>query len=118
MNDLTPHYSPYMKAGNLIFTSGQLPLIDTKLKISATGIEAQTRLVLEKIENLLRQEGLSKNDIVKTTAFLTNIADWDIVNAIYKDFFGEHKPARSIIPVGQLHYGCLIELEAVAYVGD
>ncbi len=75
---------------------------------------AQTRLVLDKVENILREYGLTKRNIVKTTAFITDIESWEEVNEIYAEFFGDYKPARSIIPVSDLHFGCLIELEAIA----
>jgi reactive intermediate/imine deaminase len=112
---MIPHYSPYKKADGWLYTSGQLPLIDGKTKQCPDGISAQTLLVLQKVEALLAQEGLSKGDIIKTTAYITDIDYWAEVNAVYADFFGAHKPARSIIPVSKLHYGCLIELEAIAY---
>jgi len=111
---LTPHYSPYVKRGDLVFTSGQLPLIDPVNKIAAEGIKEQTRLVLKKIEKILSECKLEKRHIVKTTAFITNMEDWGAVNEVYAEFFGEIKPARSIIPVSALHYGCMIELEAIA----
>ncbi len=56
--------------------------------------------------------------MIKTTAYITNISDWGIVNEVYNQFFGEHKPARSILPVSDLHLGCLIELEAIASLPD
>ena len=118
MSQIQPHYSPYIKANNLIFTSGQLPLIDRATKKNAVGIRAQTMLVLKKVENLIASEGLTRKDIIKTTAYITNINDWGIVNEVYYEFFGEHKPARSIIPVSDLHFGCLIELEAIASLPD
>jgi len=109
-----PHYSPFVKMGNLLFTSGQLPLLDREKKEAPETIEAQTLLCLQKIENIVIENGLTKKDILKTTAFIADIADWGAVNKVYASFFGEHKPARSIIPVKKLNYGCLIEIEAIA----
>jgi len=114
MANIPPHYTPLTKAGDLYFTSGQLPLLNRETKEVAEGIKAQTRLVLEKAEALLKNEGLDMSHIIKTTAFITDIDDWGAVNEVYAEFFGEHKPARSIIPVRDLHFGCLIELEAIA----
>ena len=108
-----PHYSPAIQSGDLIFTSGQLPLLDRISKQTPQGIKAQTRLVLEKVESIMKEFGLSKHHIIKTTAFITDIDYWGEVNEVYVEFFGEHKPARSIIPVPNLHFGCLIELEAI-----
>ncbi len=115
MSKTIAHYSPYTRAGGWLHTSGQLPLLDSDTKKCPEGVTAQTLLVLQKVESLLEQEGLTKNDIIKTTAFITDINYWAEVNAVYSSFFGNHKPARSIIPVSKLHYGCLIELEAIAY---
>ena len=109
------HYSPYTTANGWLFTSGQLPLLDRETKKIAVGISAQTLLVLQKVEALLQEQNMTKEYIIKTTAFITNIEDWGAVNAVYAQFFGDHKPARSIIPVSELNYGCLIELEAIAY---
>lgn len=113
MANAPSHYSPIVSFENLLFTSGQLPLVDPKLKIVAEGIEAQTVLVLQKVENLLEAYNLDRTHILKTTAFICNMDDWSAVNEVYAKFFGDHKPARSIIPVSELHYGCLIELEAI-----
>lgn len=117
MASIAPHYSPLVKSGDLYFTSGQLPLLNRETKEVADGIKAQTLLVLEKAEALLKAEGLDRTHILKTTAFITDINDWGAVNEVYAQFFGDHKPARSIIPVRDLHFGCLIELEAVASKG-
>ena len=108
------HYSPYIKSGSLIFTSGQLPIINPETKEVPKEVKAQTLVVLQKVEDLLKEEGLDRRAIIKTTSFITDINDWPIVNEAYIEFFGEQKPARSIIPVSNLHYGCKIELEAIA----
>ncbi len=109
-----PHYSPCVRLGNLVFTSGQLPLLDRATKEAPESIEEQTLLCLQKIEQLIATHGLSKESIIKTTAFISDIEDWGAVNQIYADFFGQHKPARSIIPVKKLNFGCMIEIEAIA----
>lgn len=103
-----------VSSGDLYLTSGQLPLLNRETKEVAQGIKAQTLLVLEKVETLLKAKGLDRNHIIKTTAFITDINDWAAVNEVYAEFFKGHKPARSIIPVSDLHFGCLIELEAIA----
>lgn len=111
---LPPHYSPSIKAGNLIFTSGQLPILDRVTKKTPEGIKEQTRLVLKKVELIMKEYGLDRSNIIKTTAFITDINYWDDVNEVYAEFFGEIKPTRSVLPIANLHYGCLIELEAIA----
>lgn len=111
---IPPHYSPSIKTGNLIFTSGQLPILDRITKATPDGIKEQTQLVLNKVELILREYGLDRTNIIKTTAFITDIEYWDEVNEVYADFFGDFKPTRSVLPISNLHYGCLIELEAIA----
>lgn len=109
-----PHYSPVIKSGDLIITSGQLPIINRETKEVPEGIAEQTLVVLKKVEAIMKQYGLSKRHIIKTSAFITDIAYWDQVNDVYAAFFGDdYKPARSILPINSLHYGCLIELEAL-----
>ncbi len=108
------HYSPSVKFGNLVFTAGQLPLLDRNTKEVPPTIEGQTLLTLQKVEQVLSEHGLNRNHVIKTTAFIADVADWGAVNQVYAQFFGEHKPARSIIPVKKLNYGCLIEIEAIA----
>ena len=112
---LPPHYSPAIQAGKFVFTSGQLPIITKDPLKGPKSIEAQTELVLSKVIEILSNYGMDKSHIIKTTAFITNIDDWDPVNKAYVDFFDNLKPARSAIPVSKLHFGCRIELEAVAY---
>ena len=112
----TPHYSSSVRSGNLIYTSGQLPILDRDKKTTPDGIEKQTMLVLEKVEQILKEYGLTKRHIIKTTAFITDVNDWGKVNEMYAAFFGDYKPARTVLPVGALHYGCLIELEAIASI--
>ncbi len=111
---IPPHYSSSVRAGNLIFTSGQLPLLDRVSKKTPDNIKDQTLLVLQKVAEILNEYGLTKRHIVKTTAFITDIAYWDDVNEVYAEFFGLYKPARSVLPINELHFGCLIELEAIA----
>jgi len=110
-----PHYTPIVRHKDLLFTSGQLPILDRATKLCPEGIMAQTLLVLQKVEDLLTGYDLDRRHIIKTTAFITDISHWATVNEAYHQFFGpDHKPARSIIPVAQLHFDCLIELEAIA----
>ena len=91
------HYSPSVSFGDLIFTSGQLPVIDPVTKEVPESIEEQTLVTLQKIEVLLKEKGLNRRHILKTTAFITDGADWAKVNQVYADFFGSHKPARSLL---------------------
>lgn len=106
------HYSPVIAHDGTLYLSGQLPkLADGSIP---EGIQAQTQLVLDKLDHLLRHSGSSRHLVLQVRIYLPDVQLWDQVNAIYAAFFGEHKPARCVVPTRELHYGCLIELEAVA----
>lgn len=109
------HYSPAIKAGNLIAVSGQLPIDPFTGKKYDGGIKEQTLRALQNIEAVLQSAGATKDDIVKTTAYISDISLWNEVNAVYAGYFGEHKPARTIVPTRPLHHDCLIEIDAMAY---
>ena len=108
------HYSPIVEHGGTLYISGQIPRrADGSIP---EGITAQTQLVLEKLGSLLTAAGSSTDRVVQVRIYLPDIALWEEVNQLYADFFGSHKPARCVVPTTPLHYGCLIELEAVAAV--
>lgn len=107
------HYSQCIESNGLLFISGQLP-IDPVTKEIPESIEQQTYIVLQKIQIILESAGSSISKVVLMRIYISNIELWDNVNKVYSEFFGEHKPVRCVIPVGKLHYGALIEAEAVA----
>jgi reactive intermediate/imine deaminase len=109
------HYSPVVEHGGLLYLSGQLPT-DPGTGAVPDGIDAQTRLALSKVKVLLEASGSSLNKLLQVRIFLSDISDWSSVNEVYKEVLGDHKPARCIIPVGKLHYGALLEIEAVAFI--
>lgn len=79
-------------------------------------IEAQTQLTIEKIDLILTEAGSSRQQVIQMRIYISDIALWGKVNEVYTWFFGNHKPVRCVVPVGKLHYGCLIEAECVAGV--
>jgi len=101
----------------ILYLSGQLP-IDPVSKHIPANIEDQTRQVLANIEFLLIESGSSKNHVLQMRVYLSDIKLWDKVNKVYSQFFGDHKPVRSVVPTRELHFGCLIEIEATALVID
>ncbi|WP_331775520.1 RidA family protein [Sulfurospirillum sp. 1612] len=105
-------YSQAIKVGDFIYTSGQIGL-DTQ-GVLAEGLEAQAKQVLNNLSAVLQEGGSDLGHVVKTTIFLANMEDFAKVNAIYADFFGEHKPARSTVAVKTLPLNALIEIEVVA----
>ena len=103
-------YSQAIMAGGLLYTSGQLGL-DPETGALPESIEEQTKQSLKNIQAILEEAGLQKTDVIKTVVFLKNMSDFAVVNGIYADFFGDHKPARSCVEAAQLPKGGLIEIE-------
>ena len=106
-------YVQAVKAGNMLFSSGQLGLIPETGALPE-GVQAQTRQSLANIQAILDEAGFAKSDIVKTTVFIKDMNDFGAVNAIYADFFGDSKPARSCVEVARLPKDGLVEIEFVA----
>ena len=111
------HYSQCIEHNGILYLSGQLP-INQNSKITPKSIEEQTDLVLKNMEAILNEAGSSKNNVLQVRIYLSNIELWDKVNDRYSLFFEEHKPVRCVIPTRELHFGCLIEIEATAVLKD
>jgi|SRR6266480_4014397 len=107
-------YSQGVRVGSTVYYSGQIPLDPKTGQLVSGGIDAQTRRVLENITGLLKAEGLSFDNIVKTTIFLADIGDFQAVNEIYGSYFKQAPPARSTIQAGALPKGARIEIEVIA----
>ncbi len=110
------HYSQALQYNDTIYVSGQLPVNPFTGEPVKGDIEEQTLQVLENIETILKDSGSDKKKILKTTVFISDMSNWSRVNEVYKGFFGKHKPARAVVPTRELHYGVLIEIEAVAAI--
>lgn len=106
-------YSQAIKAGGLLFTSGQIPYTKDG-KLAGESIEEQTKQVLANLEAILDEAGLKFDDVVKTTIFLADINDFSKVNEIYGATFNAHKPARSCVEVSRLPKDVKIEIELIA----
>ena len=107
------HYSHAVIAGGMVYLSGQLPFaLDSKILPEGAG--AQTRQVLENVRAVLETCGALMDDLVSVQVMISDINLWPEVNQVYSEFFGNHKPARTVIPCGELHYGALVEVTAVA----
>jgi 2-iminobutanoate/2-iminopropanoate deaminase len=107
-------YTPIVRAGEWLVCSGQLGLRDGALVDG--GVRDQTRQAIANLAALLAGEGASLADVVKTTVFLAHISDFALVNEVYVEGFGDHRPARSAIAVAALPMGGLVEIEAWARV--
>src|SRR5512133_400191 len=110
-------YSQGIKAGEFAFFSGQIPLDPATGEVVSGGIEAQAERVMANMQAVLTAAGLGFDDVVKTTIFLTNLADFAVVNTIYGRCFGAVPPARSTVQVAALPRGVAIEIEMTAYCG-
>ncbi len=112
------HYSQAIVHGGLVFVSGQLAIDPETRKPRAGTIEEQTQLALENLAAIVVAAGSSVERIVKTTVYVSDIELWGRVNATYAAFFGEHRPARAVVPTRDLHFGCLVEIDAIATVDE
>ena len=110
------HYSPGIVSNGLLFISGQLSIDPDTRQVAQGGIEEHTRLALNNLDRVLKEAGVERSSVVQCRVYVSDINNWDKVNVIYSEFFGEHKPARIVVPVSKLHFGCLIEIEAIAEV--
>jgi 2-iminobutanoate/2-iminopropanoate deaminase len=108
-------YSQAMRIGNLVFTSGQIPL-DTSGNLVEGGIEEQTKQVLKNLTAIAESVGATLADTVKATVFLKDMNQFAAFNAIFAEAFGSHKPARSTIEVARLPRDVLIEIELILAV--
>ena len=107
-------YSQAVQVGDFVYTAGQIPLVPETGKLIEGGIEEQTRQVMQNLAHILEAAGSSLAHIVKTTIFVTNLADFATVNKVYGSFFVGDPPARSTVQVAALPVGANIEIEAVA----
>lgn len=110
------HYTPGIISNGMLYISGQLSIDPDTRKVPEGGIEAHARIALANVERVLKATRLSRNDIVQCRVYVSDIDKWDTVNQVYAEFFGEHRPARIVVPVGKLHFGCLVEIEAIVEV--
>ena len=109
-------YSQAIKAGGLVFVSGQLALRPGDKELSGGEISAQTEQVFANLRTILEQAGSSLDKLVKTTVFLQNLGDFAGMNEVYAKHVGDRPPARSTVEVAKLPSGALVEIEAIAVV--
>jgi len=109
-------YSQGTRAGDFVYTAGQIPLDPATGKMVEGGIEAQTRQSLTNLKAVLEAAGASLDSVMKTTVFLLDMGEFAAMNGVYAEFFGENPPARSAVQVAALPLGARVEIEAVALV--
>ena len=109
-------YSHAVTVGNLLFTSGQIPVNPETSSLVEDEITAQTEQVIKNLESILKSQDLSLNNVIKTTVFLKDMKEFADFNSAYEEKFGTHKPARSTIEVSSLPLDSRVEIEAVAEI--
>ena len=107
-------YSQAIRVGNLVYTSGQIPIDPATGAFVEGGIKEQTRQSLTNVRAILSEAGLAMSDVVKTTVFMADMNDFAEMNGVYAEFFAEPYPARSAVAVKTLPKGALVEIEVVA----
>ncbi len=110
-------YSQAVQVGNLVYTSGQIPVDSETGMIVEGGVKEQTRQSLTNVKAILQEIGLTMSDVVKTTVFMADMGDFADMNSVYSEFFTEPYPARSAVAVKALPKGALVEIEVVAEIG-
>jgi len=108
------HYAQAVIHGETVYVAGQLPVRPHTGECCTGDIEAQTEQVLHNLAAVLAAAGSGLDQVLKTTVYITDIGLWDRVNDVYGRVFGDHRPARAVVPVPELHHGFLVEIEAVA----
>ena len=107
------HYSQAVAAGGLVFLSGILPA-RTDVDPAVADFDTQCASVFDQCEKVLRAAGCTFDDVVQCTAYLAGVEHWPAFNTFYAGVFGDHRPARAVVPVPALHYGFLVEVQLVA----
>ncbi len=111
---------PYVQArkvGPFLFTSGQVGFVPETGEFAGDDVVAQTKQVLRNLAAVVRAAGGDLTHIVKTMVFVKDMNDFAVVNGVYAEFFGDHKPARSCVEAARLPKDALVEIECVAYIG-
>jgi 2-iminobutanoate/2-iminopropanoate deaminase len=112
------HYSPGVVHNGLVYVSGQLPM-DLKTREPFTGpIEEQTELSLRNVEAVLKAAGSGLDHVLQMTIYISDMELWGAVNKKYAEMMGDHRPARAIVPVKDLHFDTKIEIQAIAAVNE
>ena len=107
-------YSQAIQVGNLVYTSGQIPINPATNSFVEGGIKEQTRQSLSNVQAILKEAGLNMGNVIKTTVFMADMNDFAAMNEVYAEFFAAPYPARSAVAVKTLPKGALVEIEVIA----
>ena len=108
------HYAQAIRSGNTLYISGQLPIRADKAPLSDMAFDTQARQAIANMLAILKAAGAQPSDLCRVTAYIVGVENWPRFNAVYADMLGTATPARSVVPVPELHYGYLVEIDAIA----
>lgn len=108
------HYAQAIRAGDMLYVSGQLPIRADKAPLDDMGFAAQARQAIANMLAILEAAGGTPADLCRVTAYIVGVENWPEFNRVYADMLGDARPARTVVPVPELHYGYLVEIDAVA----
>ena len=107
-------YSQAVKAGNLLFVSGQVPFVPETMEIVEGDVKAHTAQSLKNLQAILKEAGADFSNVVKTTVFIKDMNEFAQINEVYAEYFGENKPARACVEVARLPKDVKVEIELIA----
>lgn len=108
-------YSQGVLTGNTLYISGQIPFVPETMTLISNDIKDQTRQSLKNVLAVVEASGMQKENIVRCGIFMTDLSDFTLMNEVYQEFFGDHKPARAAVEVSRLPKDVSIEIDAIAY---
>ena len=109
-------YSQAVKAGNMLFVSGQVPFVPETMEIVEGDVKAQTAQSLKNVQAILAEAGLDFSHVVKSTVFIKDMNEFAAINEVYAEYFGENKPARACVEVARLPKDVRVEIEVIAVI--
>ncbi|MDQ6597889.1 RidA family protein [Bacillus salipaludis] len=110
------HYALAAVHQNTVYVSGQFAINPETREKQFGSIEEETLQALKNVEMIVEAAGSKKEQILRMTLYIPDVKLWDKVDTVYKEFFGKHKPARTVVPTSELHFGFKIEIDAIAYI--
>ena len=108
------HYTAGVISKGMLYVSGQLSIDPDTREVAKGDIKDHTRLALDNVDRVLKEAGVTRNDVGFCRVYPSDVKDWGPINEVYAEFFGEHKPGRVVVSTTELHFGCLVEIEAIA----
>ena len=112
------HYSQGVVHGGIVYVAGQLPIVPGAPETQLATFDEQAKRVLDNVIAILEAAGSGADRILKATVYIADLKHWPAFNAIYAERLGAHQPARTVVPVAGLHYGYLVEMDAIAALRD